>query len=249
MKYLTIACLLIIYGFQINCIAGQTIDAAQIVAKADEVRNPGLEYTTNVTLESFTPGSKKKEVSTYEVLIKGKTKTLIKTLSPAVDRGQTLLMRDRDLWAFLPDVEKPLRISLQQRLVGQVSNGDLARANFSGDYTAKLLTRETVGQTSCMVLELTAKDDFVTYGKIKYWVNADNYNPVKAEFYAISGRLLKNCSYEKYKTLAGRLRPSLLVLSNPLVKGEYSTIEYTDMKVSDLPEKYFSKDYLKKLKY
>ena len=37
-----------------------------------------------------------------------------------------------------------MRLSLSQRLTGEVSNGDLARANFAGDYKPKLLRTETV---------------------------------------------------------------------------------------------------------
>ena len=48
-------------------------------------------------------------------------------------------MKGHDLWIFLPTVSQPVRLSMSQRLTGQVANGDLARANFAGDYTAKLL--------------------------------------------------------------------------------------------------------------
>ena len=50
------------------------------------------------------------------------------------DKGQVLLMRGRDLWIYMPNLSQPIRLALSQRLTGQVANGDLARANFSGDY-------------------------------------------------------------------------------------------------------------------
>lgn len=40
---------------------------------------------------------------------------------------------------FMPDVSQPVRLSLAQRLTGQVANGDLARANFASDYHPKIL--------------------------------------------------------------------------------------------------------------
>lgn len=227
------------------CSAAETAD--ELVTRADEVRSPQLDYTVDVTVTSVRPGGDKKTAS-YEVLIKGRDKTVIKTLSPEADRGRTLLMLGRDLWAYLPDVSKPIRISLQQRLIGEVANGDIARANFSGDYTAKLLRTETVEGERRRVLELTAAADDVTYSKVLYWV-AEDGSPRRAEFYAVSGRLLKTCTYEAYKTMAGRKRPSRLVLKDPLVSGQMSIIEYGRMEVKPLPDKYFTKDYMKRMRY
>ncbi|HEY4707916.1 MAG TPA: outer membrane lipoprotein-sorting protein [Thermodesulfobacteriota bacterium] len=222
--------------------------ADEIVAKADEIRSPQLDYTVGVTVVSMKPGAEPREAR-YEVLVKGKDKTIIKTLSPAFERGRTLLMLGRDLWAYLPDISKPIRISLQQRLLGEVANGDIARANFSGDYKAVLLKKEKIEKASYHVLELTAIGDDVTYNKVLYWVRSEDYRPHKAEFYALSGRLLKTCVYGEYREMAGRMRPSRLTLSDPLVKGQLSTIDYHDMKVKGMPEKLFTKDYMKKLKY
>lgn len=223
-------------------------EADEIVRKADEIRSPQLDYTVDVTVTSIRPDGDK-NAAAYEVLIKGRDKTIIKTLSPETDRGRTLLMLGTDLWAFMPDVSKPIRISLQQRLIGDVANGDIARANFSGDYGAKKLRTDDIGGRKYHVLELSALSEEVTYNKVIYWVRASDYSPLKAEFYAVSGRLLKTCSYEEYKELAGRKRPSKLVLRDPLTKGQMSTIEYSNMKAAGLPAKYFTKDYMKKLKY
>ena len=186
-------------------------------------------------------------MSTCEVLVKGRERAAIKTLSPPVERGRVLLMKDHDLWAFLPDVSKPLRVSLQERLTGEVANGDLARANFSGDYTPTLAGVEKLDGATHFILDLTAKADDVTYGRVKLWVHGQTFFPRKAEFYAISGRLLKTCDYEDYRELGGRLRPTRLIMTDPVTRGQRSIIEYTELTIQDLPEKYFTKDYLKKL--
>lgn len=218
--------------------------ASQIVLKADEVRNPQIDYTDQVAVTSMRPGHPE-DRAMYEVLIKGKEKTVIKTLAPANSKGTSLLMLGRDLWTFLPDVSQPVRISLQQRLLGQVAVGDIARANFAGDYNAKL-TNE--GLTSYQ-LELTAVSEAVTYHRILYWVTKGDYHPIKAEFYGPSGKMLKTCSYENYRMMAGRVRPARLVMADPVISGQKSIVELSDMRASSLPDKYFNKEYLKKLKY
>ena len=92
------------------------------------------------------------------------------TTEPASERGQILLMKGRDLWIFMPIVSQPVRLSLSQRLVGQVANGDLARANFTGDYNPSILRTDTIDGEKYWVLELIGVDRGVTYHKVLYWV-------------------------------------------------------------------------------
>jgi len=217
----------------------------EIVQKADEVRNPQLDYTVSVAVTSFKPNHPETSAS-YEVMVKGRDRTVIKTLLPKIDYGRILLMREKDLWGFFPDVSKPLRLSLQERLIGDVSNGDIARANFSGDYSAKLTQTENIGDKEYYRLELNAKSEEITYGKVILWVQKDNFWPLKAEFYAISGRFLKTCSYENFRELGDGIRPTRLVMEDAIVKGQKSTVEYDNMRIGELPEKYFTKDYMKK---
>jgi outer membrane lipoprotein-sorting protein len=166
---------------------------------------------------------------------------------PVSERGQIMLMKGRDLWVFMPDVSQPIRISLSQRLTGQVANGDLARANFASDYHPKLLRTETIDNETYNVLELIAVDRSVTYQKVVYWVRQKDNWPFKAEFYSLSNRLLKVCKYENFQTMEGRPRPTRLVMEDALKAGNVSVLEYNSMKLRDLPDKIFTKDYLKKL--
>ena len=221
------------------------LSPSEIVQKVDEVRSPQKDYTIAATVTSYSSNRPLRSAS-YEVLVKGKDRTVIKTLLPQTERGRVLLMREANLWAFLPEVSKPLRISLQERLLGEVANGDIARVNFSSDYDAKLLQTEKIGDKKYYVLELTAKNDSVTYGKVILWVRKETFWPLKSEFYAISGRLLKTCSYEDYKMLADRLRPTQLIMEDPLIKGKRSIIKYDNIQIGEIPEKYFTKEYMKK---
>ena len=109
---------------------------------------------------------------------------------PAAEKGQMMLMKARDLWIFVPSVSQPVRLSLGQTLA-QVANGDLARSNFTGDYTPQILRTDTIDGENFKVLELNAVDRSVTYSKVIYWVNQTNFRPYKAEFYSLSNRLLR----------------------------------------------------------
>lgn len=220
--------------------------ARQIVARADEVRFPKGGFQVDIRVSSMS-GGETQEPRLYRVLSKGNENTIIQTIEPATERGQNLLMRGRELWIYMPTVSQPVRLSLSQRLTGQVANGDLARANFSGDYTPKLLRDEKIDGRDHHVLELIAAERGVTYPKVVYWVRADNGHPHKAEFHALSGRLLKSCRYEEFRELGGRLRPTRLVMTDALKSGDVSVLEYSDLQRRDLPDRMFTKDYMKRL--
>lgn len=225
---------------------GIDAEAQAIVEKADLTRFPAEGFQVEVSIVT-TLADKSSETRKYRVLAKGNDNSIVMVTEPASDRGQIMLMKGRDLWVFMPDVSQPIRLSLAQRLTGQVANGDLARANFAGDYSPRIVGSETVGNDHYHVLELKAVDRGVTYQRVMYWVNKKNAWPLKAEFYSLSNRLLKRCRYEDYQTMAGRMRPTRLVMEDALKEGEHSILEYRTMKLRDLPDKVFTKDYLKKL--
>jgi outer membrane lipoprotein-sorting protein len=218
----------------------------EIVHKADLVRFPQDGFQVDVDITSSS-GGQVVDTRKYRVLSKGNENTIVMVTEPAIDRGQIMLMRGRDLWVFLPTVSQPVRLSLAQRLTGQVANGDIARANFTGDYAPRLLRTEKVDGEDHYVLELTAVDRTVTYSKVLYWVKQKNLFPHKAEFYSLSDRLLKTARYEEFKPLGGRVRPTRLVMQDALRKDEESVLEYSGMELKDLPDRMFTRDYLKRL--
>jgi outer membrane lipoprotein-sorting protein len=221
-------------------------DAQGIVERADHVRFPREDFEIDVRIRSDAAGQAIQERQ-YRILSKGVEQTVVSTLEPAADRGHTMLLKGRDLWVFMPSISQPIRLPLAQRLTGQVAYGDLARANFTGDYNASLLRTEFVDGNEHYVLELTAVDGSVAYHRVVYWVEKGTYRPHKAEFYTLSGRRLKTCRYEDFKAMGGEIRPTRLVMEDALRGEERSVLEYSNIQIHELPEKYFTKDYLKKL--
>jgi len=217
-----------------------------ILEKSDEIRFPKESFQVDVSIKTTAP-NQPDEARKYQVLSKGNENSIVMVTEPASERGQAILMKGRDLWIFMPSVSQPIRLSLSQRLTGQVANGDLARANFTGDYNANLLRTDVINNEKYYVLELIGVDKSVTYQKVLYWVQQSNFWPYRAEFYSLSNRLLKTGHYESFEMILGKLRPSRLVMEDALRKGEVSTLEYSEMKLVDLPDKVFTKDYLKRL--
>ena len=221
-------------------------DWSAMLERVDNIRFPEGGYQVDVTITTTEQGGEPDERE-YRIISKGNSHTLVQTMYPEDERGQILLMRGKELWAFLPSLSQPVRLPLSQRLTGQVANGDLARAGLSGDYEASLARREKIDGIEYAVLQLSAADNWVTYRKALLWVHPKSSRPLKAEYYSASGRLLKTCHFQNYRNMSGAMRPTKLVIEDALRPGNRSVLEYRDMVERDLPDKIFTKDYLKKL--
>jgi hypothetical protein len=87
----------------------------------------------------------------------------------------------------------------------------------------------------------------VTYSAIKYWVSKEGRRPLKAEFYAGTGTLLKTGLFDTFKTVGGHLLATRLTLTDGIRKDRRSVLDYGEVTVRDLPDKYFDKNYMKTL--
>ena len=245
----TLLCLFVTSASAQSDASAQPNDAnlpREILQKSDQIRFPRESFQVDITVTTTAP-SQPEDVHKFRVLSKGNENSVVMTTAPASERGQILLMKGRDLWVFMPEVSQPIRLSLSQRLTGQVPNGHLARANFPGDYNPTILRTDTIDSEKYYVLELLGVDRSVTYHKVLYWVQQSNFWPYKAEFYSLSERLLKTARYENFQPILGKQRPTRLVMRDALRTEEESVLEYSEMKLRDLPDKIFTKDYLKKL--
>ena len=220
--------------------------AADIVAEADRYRRPSDSFVWKINITSQ-EAKKAPSIDGFEVFVKGGGRVFVKFVAPPRSVGRSLLALSRDLWIYLPDAGKPVRIPLSQRLVGQVANGDIARADYAGDYDATLLGDEAVEGVACHVLDLKAKTKDVTYSAIKYWVAREGRRPVKAEFYASTGTLLKTGVFDNFQAIDGHLLATRLTLTDAIRKDRRSVLDYGEVIIRALPDKYFDKNYMKTL--
>jgi len=160
--------------------------------------------------------------------------SVAETLEPVRFKGSKLLQVERNMWLTRPGLSKPIPISPRQRMSGQASNGDIAATNYAGDYDAQLNGTETMDGESCYVLDLAAKHKRTTYDKIRYWVSAKRVVGIKAEFYSVSGKLLKTARFEYNNTIEhdGKRIPfvSKMTIRDALIDAE-TTMEFGTVKV------------------
>jgi outer membrane lipoprotein-sorting protein len=214
-----------------------TPDAEAILKRSDTYRNGWPSFVTRVRITNYESG-KSDEEKLYEVSQKGTDKTYVEFISPR-EKGRHLLMLSDDMWVYLPDTSRPVRITPLERLSGDASNGDVARTNYAIDYSPVFVRAEKVGAEQCYVLELTARRKGATYQRILYWVRAEDARPVRAEFYLTSGKHIKSASFDDYAQFGSKLLLHRMTLYDEIRHNSHSVLEYSQTSARELPDKLF----------
>ena len=231
--------------------------AQAILAASDAVRNPDKPFSLTVALVEYKNG-RQTDGNTLSVYSKadtnsGQFRSLIRFVAPARDANKLMLKNGNDLWFFDPSSKASIRLSPQQRLLGQASNGDVVTVNLAKDYKADLAGEESVQdgerQTrKCYKLALVGVAPDVTYNKIEMWIDMANNRPVKARFYTESGQLLKTAYYRRYQANLGMERPTEAVIIDGLDPNWVTVMRYSDYAYRDIPEAWLQRDYLPRFK-
>ncbi len=229
------------------------LTAQQMLATADSVRNPGKAFRLTNTLVEYVGGMPRDRV-VLTVYARENPATrqfsdLVRYSEPPRDAGKMVLFNGSNMWFYDPSSKASIRISPQQRLIGQASDGDVVTVNFARDYTAKLIGDEKLEdadrkERECWHLDLAATTPDAIYGRIEYWLEQTTLHPVKGKFYADSGRLLKIAYYHAYATLLGALRPTETIIIDAVDPKLVTTMSNSDARYQDIPEAWFQRDYM-----
>ena len=228
-------------------------DAQALLAASDVIRNPSQPFRVLVTLTEF---EKSVQVNTTTLVSYARTlesggqfASLVRFVLPARDAGKVMLKNGSDLWFYDPGTKSSVRISPQQRLIGQAANGDVVTVNFARDYTAAIAAEENITDgerrpRKAYKLQLTAASPDATYGAIELWLDTTSHAPLKARFFAESGRLLKTAFYRKFQQQLGADRPSETVIIDGLDPQAVTLVRLSDYGARNVPTSWFQKDYL-----
>jgi len=211
-------------------------DAHSILKDSDQARGGGLPgIVWEIKLQSR-DGDRKDEPQ--RILVKAvDDSSVAETQEPVRFKGSKILQVERSMWMTRPGLSKPIPISPRQRMSGQASNGDIAATNYAGDYEAELAGTENIDGEECHVLNLAAKHKRATYDKIRYWVSVKRVVGLKAEFYSVSGKLLKTARFEYGNTIEheGKRIPfiSRMTIRDALIDAE-TVMEFGTVKVKKI---------------
>ena len=195
-------------------------------------------------LINIEPDGTKKEFVMFS-LKKGKDKIASVFLSPASEKGRSTLRIADNMWLYIPNVGKPIRITSLQSVTGGVfNNSDIMRVDYSAEYNCEKIETTDIGYT----LYLKAKLKNVAYETVTMFIDSAQLLPNKIECYAASGMLIKNLYFKKIKNFGNDIiRPSIIETDSPLYKGYKSYIVFANVKKKELADEIFSLNYMSKI--
>jgi outer membrane lipoprotein-sorting protein len=236
---------------------GTRLSAKEVLTASDRARNPDRSFRVTLTIVEYT-GNKPRDrtglvVYSREDKQSAQFDNLVRWAEPPRDAGKLVLLKGANLWFYDPASKASIRISPQQRLSGQASNGDVLTVNLARDYTSTIVGEESLQDADrqsrdCWHLDMNAATPDAIYNRIEYWVEHGTYRSVKGKFYADSGRLLKIAYYHKYEQQLGGMRPTEVILIDAVNSNLATTIGYSDYRYQEIPDAWFQRDYLPRVR-
>ena len=231
--------------------------AHDIIASADRVRNPGEPFRSTTTLTQYVQGKAGDQtvlaVYSKEDKATGQFRNLVRYLQPPRDAGKMALLDGQNFWFYDPAAKTSVRISTQQRLIGQAAIGDVLTINFAVDYTGTLLGDETITDPehqsrNCWHLDLRAATSTAVYSRAEYWVEHGSFWPIKAKFWSDSGRVLKILYYRGFTQRLGAVRPGGAVIIDAVDPTLVTTVQFDNPTFRDIPDAWYQRDFLPRLR-
>jgi len=164
--------------------------------------------------------------------------------APLKQRGRAILMDGPNMWIYIPGTNRPIRISPQQQLTGAASNSDVARIVFSLDYIAQKMEYRNMDNIPIIQLNLHAREKNAVYQQVNLLVEEKNLHPLKAEFFSLSGKLIRTIEYSGYKDVLGKQRPMTVTIFDAVKSGAKVVMHYYNMRIENTPPEYYQPSYL-----
>jgi outer membrane lipoprotein-sorting protein len=216
------------------------VDGNQLLKQIDRNLNPES-YEMYRKIINVEPSGRKMEYTFFSVK-KGVDKIAGVFLAPASEKGRSTLRLGDNMWLYIPNVGKPIRITSLQSVIGGVfNNADILNL----DYTAEYDVEKVEEKGNEYFLQLKAKTKTVAYDRLNLWADKNKKLPVKIECLTEAGMLIKTLYFKEVKDFEGGIvRPSVIETDSPLYKGYKSIMIFAKIKKRDFKDEVFTLTFM-----
>ncbi|EMW0561766.1 TPA: outer membrane lipoprotein-sorting protein [Vibrio parahaemolyticus] len=226
--------------------------AFDIVQKSDQAMRGKSSYS-EATMEIVRPDWTRS--MTMKSWTKGTELSLVLVTAPAKDKGSASLKRHREMWNWVPSIERVIKIApsmLSQSWMGSdFTNDDLInQSSIVVDYQHALLGNDSFEGDKVWVIEATAKADApVVWNKVTLWISQSTYLQRKVEFYDEFDERVNVLTTYDVKELGGRKIATRMEMK-PVDKPGNKTIFTTHQAQFDfdINDDFFSQQQMKSLR-
>lgn len=219
------------------------IEGNQLLKQIDRNMNPES-YEMYRKLINVEPDGRKKEFVLFSVK-KGLDKVAALFLEPASERGRSTLRLGENMWLYIPNVGKPIRITSLQSVIGGVfNNSDILQLDYAAEYDVVKLDES--GQEYFLLLK--AKNKTVAYDQLKFWADKKHKLATKIECLTEAGMLIKTLYFKQVKDFGGGVvRPSYIETDSPLYKGYRSVMIFAQIQKREFKDEVFTLTFMPNL--
>jgi len=219
------------------------IDDTKLLEQIDRNLSPDS-YESYRKIINIEPDGRKKEY-TYYTVKKGRDKIAGLFLAPASEKGRSTLRLGDNMWLYIPNVGKPVRITSLQSVVGGVfNNADILSLDYAVEYNVEKVEE----QGSEYLMYLKAKTKTVAYDRLKMWVDKGKKLPTKIECLTEANMLIKTLYFKDVKDFGGGIiRPAVLETDSPLYKGYKSVMIFAKIKKRQFKDEVFTLTFMPKM--
>jgi outer membrane lipoprotein-sorting protein len=216
------------------------VDGTALLKQVDRNLNPES-YESYRKLINVEPDGRKKEYTLFTIK-KGVDKVASLFLAPASEKGRSTLRLGDNMWFYIPNVGKPIRITSLQSVVGGVfNNADILQLDYAAEYNVEKV-EESEGE---YLLYLKAKTRTVAYDRLKLWADRTKKLPTKIECLTEANMLIKTIYFKDVKNFGGGIaRPSVIETDSPLYKGYKSVIIFAKLKAKNFKDEAFTLTFM-----
>jgi outer membrane lipoprotein-sorting protein len=224
--------------------------ALSIIKKSDELMR-GKTMSGRYTMKVVRPAWERS--MTFDFWSEGTEKSFIRMESPAKNKGITFLKIDREMWNYIPKINRVIKIPpsmmMQSWMGSDFTNDDLVKeSSVVTDYTHTWLRQEQEAGFDAYVIELKPKEEAaVVWDKVVEWIRADDYIPLKAEYFNERGEKIRTVIFSEIKSFGNRTLPARMELIEEKKKGHRTVMILEDATFdAPIPGSIFTKENLRK---
>ena len=227
-------------------------DAKDIVRKADE-RAKGKTSEAVMTIQIIRPGwTREMNLKTWT---KGNDFAMILLLSPAKDKGTVFLKRKKEVWNWIPSIERNIKLPpsmMSQSWMGtDFTNDDLVKeASIADDYEQIITGEAVIDERNCWKIQMIPKPDAaIVWGKVILWIDKSDFLIMKAEYFDEENKLVNTMITSEIKILGGKLLPSKMEMIPADKKGNKTVLIYSSIQFDkEIGDDFFSTQNMQRLK-
>jgi outer membrane lipoprotein-sorting protein len=204
---------------------------ARAIVKAAEERARGKTSIATMTVQIVRPAWKRE--MGLKTWTQGNEQVLILVTSPARDKGIVYLKRGREVWNWIPAIERNIKLPpsmMSQSWMGtDFTNDDLVKeASIADDYIHTFAGEMTIDGRPCHRIELTPKPQAaVVWGKVILWIDKKDNLMLHGEYYDEGGTLVNTLHASDIKMLGGRLLPGRIEMTPADKPGNRTVMLYS----------------------